>query len=228
VVIKIERGAVSILSLSTLFTIFIFIQPLSTIPNRKVPDLPSQASTVAQCVNDCLNTKNVGKYLADCVSGCKGKYQPCGDGVCDCLTESAETCPADCRITFTATGYKCGDYGGCYVGKNADNCKIDCATSPYIFYCNPPDPSPGCWDLYPERGFLGESCEWVDSCDDPPAICGDRVCSVGEQVTCLQDCENPTVTVDCCNSICEDRVQYLPNIGWVRFENATQCPADCG
>ncbi|PRQ05251.1 hypothetical protein [Enhygromyxa salina] len=145
----------------------------------------------------------------------------CGDQVCDPLTESCQTCQADCDVCPY-----CGD-GTCNGSEDCMQCAQDCEVCPGCGddICDPQETCATC----PQdcTNGCGESicgdmiCNGADTCQNceqdcgmcAPA-CGDGMCNGAENCgSCEQDCG---ACANCPNNSCGDD------------ESCISCPADCG
>jgi hypothetical protein len=126
----------------------------------------------------------------------------CGDQFCDPLTESCQTCQADCD----ECPY-CGD-GMCNGEEDCMLCALDCEVCP------------GCGDgmcMGPDETCASCPQDCTENCEDP--FCGDGSCNGNEGCTIRQqDCEQ-----DCgiCGPVCPDGECNGP-------ESCGTCPQDCG
>jgi len=153
---------------------------------------------------------------------CVGGGGPvCGDGTCD-VGESCGTCATDCGTCV------CGD-GTCSPGE-CSTCEADCPGG-----CSCPHDEctvgdildVGCSDCVIDICAVDAYCcdtFWDELCvseaeticgKDCPDVCGDGICSPGEDKTCEIDCGGPPPG-GCGDGVCDE------------FESCAFCEADCG
>jgi N-acetylneuraminic acid mutarotase len=170
---------------------------------------------------------------ATCPADCG---QCCGDGACAASQgENCATCLADCgcpsgqecsptgRVCECArqcSGRECGDdgcggqCGACGQGELCDEargqCEAQCVAQCEGRACGPDGCGGDCGDC-----VGAQVCNEQGACVAPPASCGDRVCSPGEE-TCL------TCPADC-GRCCGDDVCVVEH-----DEDCASCPLDCG
>ncbi|MDC0670933.1 FG-GAP-like repeat-containing protein [Nannocystis radixulma] len=121
----------------------------------------------------------------------------CGDGTCQSPPENEQNCPDDCG--------PCDNDGACEPPENAQNCPNDCDYDGYCgddFCTSPPETEENCPDdCLPEPTDGGECGNGVcddnetpTSCPEDCAVCGDDICSAGEEQTCPEDCDGASAS----------------------------------
>jgi len=114
--------------------------------------------------------------------------------------------------TFQVIATVCGD-DTCEGAENQCNCPDDCGT--------PPSTETSCTDDFDNDCDTYTDCDDSDCDSDPACMCGDGICSLGEDChTCPDDCisrTSPPKLAYCCgDGTCEGA------------ENETNCAVDCG
>ncbi len=162
------------------------------------------AADLLPCCGDCTNRggrcdagwRSDGRFAYARVEGVCG--DGCGDGKC-AGTETASTCPADCRV--------CGD--GVCIPAEVGVCAADCACGDNV--CAPPAESP-------------RTCP-----ADCPGACGDGWCTGAEDArSCAKDC-GACADAHLFSGhyrICGDGI--CGGSGCADAENCLTCRRDCG
>jgi len=174
--------------------------------------LDSGACTCHYCEPDCT-----GHDGTECI-GEGGIHDTAGDRQCCTGLKSIRTQVGDGRICSLTAGHVCSPCGNgeCEAYESACSCPEDCPCpegQTYLHNC--PDGTEVPWCECKNGQWV---CTISPESACPAPVCGDGICEIAEETTCLEDCApEPCICSFLYNPVCGvDRVTY-PNL----------CQADC-